>query len=40
MLQFISGFIIGVWVGTNYHCKPYIDNISTYIKENMPKPKE
>jgi hypothetical protein len=40
MFQFISGLIVGIWIGTNYNCKPAIDNVSKYIKENMPKPKE
>jgi hypothetical protein len=39
MLQFISGFIVGVWVGTHYNCKPTLDNITKYIQDNMPKPK-
>ena len=40
MLQFISGVVVGVWVGTHYNCKPYIEHISKYIKENLPKPKD
>jgi hypothetical protein len=40
MLQFITGFVVGVWVGTHYNCKPHIEQASKYIKDNMPKPKE
>ncbi len=38
-LPFFGGFIIGVWVGTHYNCKPVIENVSKYIQENMPKAK-
>jgi hypothetical protein len=39
MFQFISGLIVGVWVGTHYNCKPTLDNITKYIQDNIPKPK-
>jgi hypothetical protein len=39
MIQFITGFVLGVWVGTHYNCKPIIDNATKYIQENIPKPK-
>lgn len=39
MIQIISSFMFGVYVGTNYNCKPYIDKITLYIKENIPKQK-
>lgn len=43
MLQFIIGFGLGVYAGTNYDCKPHVEKISLIIKEigkNLPKEKE
>jgi len=31
------GFISGVYVGTYYNCKPVIENLTDYIKQNLPK---
>ena len=36
MWQFILGFGAGVYVGTNYDCKPTIQFIQTCIKNNVP----
>ena len=33
------GFIVGVYFGTHYNCKPVLDDISKYIKQNFPKEK-
>ncbi len=37
MWQFILGFGAGIYVGTNYDCKPTISFISTCIKNNIPE---
>ena len=37
MIQFIAGFISGVIAGTKYDCKPYLELVVQFIKENMPK---
>lgn len=37
MWQLIMGFSMGVYVGTNYDCKPTMSFISTFIKNNVPK---
>jgi hypothetical protein len=37
MWQLIMGFGMGVYVGTNYDCKPTMSFISTCIKNNVPK---
>lgn len=39
MLPFATGLTIGIWIGTYYNCKPTIEHIQKYIKENMPKQK-
>ena len=42
MFPFIFGFGLGVFVGTNYDCKPHVDKITLIIKEiskNLPKEK-
>ena len=43
MWQLLLGFGAGVYVGTNYDCKPTVTYISSCIKKNIPKealPKE
>tara|TARA_B110000495_G_C22752300_1_gene440737 strand:+ start:362 stop:517 length:156 start_codon:yes stop_codon:yes gene_type:complete len=37
MWQMILGFGAGVYVGTNYDCKPTMKFISLCIKNNVPK---
>ena len=37
MFQFLFGVTLGVWLGTKYDCKPYIDMIAKLIAENTPK---
>jgi hypothetical protein len=39
MWKFAFGFGLGVYSGTYYDCKPYINNISKFIKDNFPKEK-
>lgn len=36
MWQMITGFAMGVYVGTAYDCKPAIDFIKTCIKDKIP----
>lgn len=36
MLKLVVGFAAGIWVGTNYDCKPYIASIVTFVKGNIP----
>ena len=43
MWQFFLGFGTGIYIGTNYDCKPTVKFISECIKQNIPKealPKE
>ena len=40
MLYFFCGFGAGIYVGTYYDCKPYLDNIVKVVKENFPKEKD
>ena len=37
MWQFISGFGLGIYVGSYYDCKPVINTLSVIVKENFPK---
>jgi len=37
MLQFLFGVTVGVWLGTKYDCKPYVDIVMKFITENTPK---
>ena len=37
MWQFVLGFGAGIYVGTNYDCKPTMSFISTCIKNNVPQ---
>jgi hypothetical protein len=39
MWRFITGFSLGVYVGSYYDCKPYADKVIEYIKENLPEKK-
>jgi len=39
MYQFALGFVAGLYIGTNYNCKPIFDDVSKYIKKNFPKEK-
>lgn len=31
------GFISGIYVGTYYDCKPMLENLTDYIRKNIPK---
>ena len=37
MWQFITGFSLGVYVGTFYDCKPALEYIRKTIKEHIPE---
>ena len=39
MLEFIFGFISGIYIGTHYNCKPTLQKIEKYLKTYFP-PKE
>jgi len=34
--MFALGFVMGVYVGTYYNCKPIIECARTYIAQNIP----
>ena len=38
MWQILFGFSAGIYVGTYYDCKPYMDTLGVWIKEHMPPP--
>tara|TARA_Y100000588_G_C13981300_1_gene807322 strand:- start:604 stop:768 length:165 start_codon:yes stop_codon:yes gene_type:complete len=40
MFQFFIGLISGIYIGTNYECKPVIDRIGFYFKTYLPEKKE
>ena len=40
MYQFALGLVVGVYIGTNYNCKPILDDVGKYIKKNLPKEKD
>ena len=37
LLKIGLGFLVGVYVGTYFDCKPHLKKIEKYIQENMPK---
>lgn len=39
-LNFLIGFGIGVYVGTYYNCKPFINKIKKTIENNLPTEKK
>jgi len=36
MWHFCLGFGVGVYIGTYYDCKPYLDRINEWAKQQMP----
>lgn len=40
MWQFITGFSLGVYVGSYYDCRPAIKSVQTILSDNMPKKKD
>ena len=39
MWQFFLGFGTGIYVGTYYDCKPFMNKIGDYIKDQCPPKK-
>ena len=39
MLRLLLGFVSGVYVGTYYNCKPIVEKVSEYLKNNLPESK-
>ena len=39
MWQFITGFSLGVYVGSFYDCRPAIKAVQIFLRENMPEEK-
>jgi len=39
MYKFVLGFVIGVYVGTHYNCKPTLERIEQFLRDNAPKEK-
>lgn len=39
MWQFLTGFGLGVYIGTFYDCRPAIRAVRIIVKENMPEEK-
>lgn len=37
MIQFFTGIVAGIWLGTTYNFKPQIAKINSIIKENFPE---
>ena len=37
MWQFLMGFGVGIYVGTNYDCAPTINFINNCLKKNIPE---
>ena len=40
MWQMVLGFGAGVYVGTYYDCRPYLDTIGVWVKQNFPPHKK
>lgn len=39
MWQFLAGFGFGVYMGTYYDCKPYLDEMNKWFKQHIPPKK-
>lgn len=39
MLRILLGFVGGVYIGTYYDCKPAVEKVSEYLKNNLPESK-
>tara|TARA_B100001123_G_scaffold357494_1_gene411749 strand:+ start:1210 stop:1398 length:189 start_codon:yes stop_codon:yes gene_type:complete len=39
MLRLLLGFVGGIYVGTYYNCKPIVEKVSEYLKNNLPESK-
>ena len=39
MYRFVLGFALGVYVGTHYDCKPALEKIERFLRDNTPNEK-
>ena len=40
MWQVLLGFSAGVYVGTYYDCRPFLDTIGVWMRDHCPPPKK
>lgn len=40
MFRFVSGLMIGVYIGSNYECRPHLKKIEDWVKKNTPPKKD
>ena len=40
MFRFVSGVIVGIYIGSHYECRPQIKKIKEWIKTQAPPPKK
>ena len=40
MWKMLIGFGAGVYVGTYYDCRPYLDTIGVWMRDHCPPPKK
>mgnify|MGYP001319267264 CR=1 FL=1 len=40
MFQLSLGFLVGVYIGTYYDCKPILANVHAFILKYTPEPKK
>lgn len=40
MFQFLTGFCVGVWVGTKYDCRPVIQAAVAVLAAHIPKERD
>ena len=40
MWQFLLGCVSGIYIGTQYDCKPVINYVKDYLKDKFPEKKE
>lgn len=39
MIKYGLSFLLGVYVGTYFDCKPHLKQVEQFIKENLPEKK-
>ena len=39
MFQFFLGFVSGIYIGTHYECKPFINKMVDFLKNYFPEKK-
>lgn len=40
LLELILAFVLGLYLGTYYHCKPFMDRAECYIRSKFPPERE